>query len=132
MTEHRSTELEDPTAAAGLVDRLNNADVRWDGTFVGLVPTIVSETARQLLAAGDDAVPQLVNALDDETKFVTAHVLLTLLSGVEYHTAPWNGLAIELSPDGEVCIDPRQQFALARRWRAWQQAAPHPRSLPSE
>jgi hypothetical protein len=132
MTELKSTEPLHSANIARMIDHLNNADIRWDGTFVGLVPTIVSDSARQLLASGDVAIPQLVSALEDESKFVAAHVLLTLLSAVEYHPAPWNGLAIELSADGESRIDARQRFELARRWRAWQQATPHPHSLLSE
>jgi hypothetical protein len=113
----------------GLIERLNNADIRWDGTFIGLVPTIVSDPARQLVASGEIAIPHLVRALEDESKFVAAHVLLTLLSAVEYHTTPWNGLDVDLSTDSQARFDVRQRFELARRWRDWQQATPRPRSL---
>src|SRR5262245_16455033 len=129
MTEHRPTEPPDLSDATRLVDQLSNADIHWDGTFYGPMPTIVSDAARRLLAIGDDAVPLLISALENESQFVAAHVLLTLLSGVEYQTAPWNGLEIELSDDGEVRIDPRQRIELARRWRAWQGVTPRPRSL---
>jgi hypothetical protein len=112
-----------------LVDRLGNGDIGWDGTLDEFLPTIVGDPARQLLAVGDDAVPRLISALEDESKFVALHVLLTMLSGVEYHSAPWNGLEIELADDNEVRIDPRQRFELARRWRAWQGSTPRPRSL---
>jgi hypothetical protein len=132
MTEHCPTEPRDMPDVARLVGQLSNADIRWNGTLYGLVPTIVSDAARQLLASGAVAIPQLVGALEDESRFVAAHVLLTMLFGVEYHTAPWNGLEIELSADDEVRIDPRQRFELARRWRAWQGAAPRPRSLMPE
>ncbi|MGH3901555.1 MAG: hypothetical protein ACRDTA_25535 [Pseudonocardiaceae bacterium] len=132
MTERHSTESPGSTTVAGLVDHLSNADIRWDGTFVGPLPTIVSDEARQLLAIGDDAIPRLISALEDESRFVAIHVLLTLLSSVEYQTTPWNGLAIELSANGETRIDVRQRFELARRWRAWRQTTPRPRSLLSE
>jgi hypothetical protein len=129
MTEHHPTEPRDLLDVVRLVDQLSNADVRWNGTLYGLVPTIVGDSARQLLARGDDAIPRIIDALEDESKFVAAHVLLTMLSGVEYHTAPWNGLEIDLSAGDEVRIDPRQRFELARRWRAWQGVTPRPRSL---
>lgn len=132
MTEHCPTEPRDLPDVDRLVDQISNADIRWNGTFYGLVPTIVSDAARQLLASGAVAIPQLICALEDDSRFVAVHVLLTMLSGVEYHTAPWNGLEIELSAEGEVRIDVRQRFELARRWRAWQQTIPHPRTLPSE
>jgi hypothetical protein len=132
MTEPNSTGYPSSTDIARMIEQLNNAHIRWDGTLIGLVPTIVSDSARQVLASGDVVIPQLVTALDDKSKFVAAHVLLTLLSGVEYRASPWNGLAIDLSADGEVRVDPRQRFELARRWRAWEQATPRLRSLPSE
>lgn len=129
MTENRPTESSDLSDVARFVDQLSNADIRWNGTFYGLIPIIVGDAARQLLASGTAAIPQLVDALEDESKFVAAHVLLTMLSGVEYHTAPWNGLEIELSADDDVRTDPHQRFELARRWRAWQEVTPRPRSL---
>lgn len=129
MTELNSNEPSVSASVASMIDRLNNADIRWDGTIFGLVPTIVSESAHQLLASGDVAIPLLLNTLEDESKFVAAHVLLTFISAVEYHTGPWNGLTVDLSPDGQAQFDIRQRFELARRWRAWQQATPRPRSL---
>ncbi len=114
---------------ARIIEHLNNGDIRWDGTLVGLVPIIVGNSARQLLSSGDVVIPQLVSALEDETKFVVAHVLLTFLSAIEYQTTPWNGLEVDLSADGQARFDVGQRFELARRWRAWQRAVPHPRSL---
>jgi hypothetical protein len=113
-----------------MVDHLDNTDVHWDGTLVGITPTIVGEAARQLLALGDVVIPELVAALHDESRFVVAHVLLTVVSGVQYHTEPWNGLRVDLSMDDEVVFDIGQRSELARRWGAWHQATPHPRSLP--
>jgi hypothetical protein len=117
---------------ASLVNQLKNADVHWNGTLVGLVPAIAGDPASQLLASGDVAIPQLVSALEDESRFVAAHVLLTLISAVEYRTTPWNGLRVDVSADGQAQFDVGQRFELARRWRAWQQATPRPRSLLSE
>ena len=132
MTEPDSTEPSGPANIARMIDRLNNADIRWDGTLVGLVPTPVGDPARQLLASGDAAIPSLIGAFGDESKFVAAHVLLTMLSAVEYPTSPWNGLEIDLGPGGQVRFDVQQRFGLARRWRAWYRATPRPRSLPPE
>jgi hypothetical protein len=130
MAAFNSTGPPSSDAAARMIDHLNNSDVRWDGTLVGITPTIVGDPARQLLSSGNVVIPKLVSALEDESKFVVAHVLLTLLSGVEYHTMPWNGLEIDLSPDDEASFEVGQRFELARRWRAWQQATPRPQSLP--
>jgi hypothetical protein len=113
-----------------LIRRLANADIRWDGSYAGLLPAVEGDSARQLLAAGEAAIPHLFGAMGDPSKFAAAHVLLTLLSGVEHDAVPWNGLAVELSADGAVRIGPAQRFELAGRWRAWAQATPRPRALP--
>jgi NADPH-dependent ferric siderophore reductase len=117
-------------AIGRLIDRLDNADIRWEGSYAGLLPTVEGAAARQLLAAGETAMPDLIAALDDESRFVVAHVLLTMLSGVEHDMLPWNGLVVELAADGAVRIDAGQRFVLARRWRDWARSVPRPRSLP--
>jgi len=132
MTGHNSTEAPSAADVAAVIGNLGNADIAWDATYVGPVPTIVGESARRLLARGEVIIPQLVDAMEDEYKFVAAHVLLTMLSDVEYGTTPWNGLEIELSPDGRVRFDTGQRRALASRWRAWTRATPRPRSLNPE
>lgn len=71
----RPTEPQDVAEVACLVDRLGSADIRWNGTFYGLMPTIVGDAARQLLASGAIAIPPLVDALEDESRFVAAHVV---------------------------------------------------------
>ncbi|NLW35343.1 hypothetical protein [Syntrophorhabdus aromaticivorans] len=130
MTPQNPTEPPDSAAIARIADRLRNADIRWDGTLIGFMPTVVSDSARQLLFSGEAVIPHLISALEDDSKFVAAHVLLTLVSGVEYRTRPWNGLNVDLLPDGQVKFDAAQRFELARRWRDWQQSTPHPQSLP--
>jgi hypothetical protein len=129
MTEPHSSEAPNSAVVARLVERLGNGDINWDGTLDGYIPRIVGDAAQQLLATGVHAIPQLVGALDDEHKFIAAHVLLTMLSGVEYVAAPWNGLKIELSADNKARIDPNQRFELARHWRTWQNVTPSPRTL---
>lgn len=114
-----------------LIEILSNADVRWDGTIVGLTPTLTGEAARQLLDMGDEAVPELLEALSDPDKFVSAHVILTKLSGVEYQAFPaWNDLEVVLAADGTVSIDPAQQPVLIERWQRWYKTQPHPAALP--
>jgi len=130
MPPSNAPEPLDSAAIVGMIDNLSNTDIRWDGTFVGLAPTVVSDSARQLLSSGAVVIPHLVKALEDDTKFVAAHVLLTLVAGVEHPTVPWNGLEVDLLPDGQVKVDAAQRFELARRWQKWQQSTPHPRALP--
>jgi hypothetical protein len=111
-------EVDDPVAA------LRNTDVEWDGTTLGLVPTVTSPGAQRLLRYGTASAHRLVAALSDPDRFVAAHVILTLVSGVAHDTYPdWNGLTVDIGADGRVGIDPDQRFALVRRWRRWLQTA---------
>lgn len=117
---------------ADLIIQLSNSDVKWDGNRFGLMPILTGTAAQQLLDAGDEAVPGLLEALSDPDKFVAAHVILTKLSGVEYTALPdWNGLSVNLAADGTVTIDPAQRPALIGRWQRWYQTWPHPAALPS-
>jgi hypothetical protein len=109
---------------------LSNNQVSWEGSPIGLAPTLTGDAA-QKLAEKREAIPALVAALSDPDRFVAAHVLLTRLSGVEHSAFPaWNGLAVDLRADGTVDIDPAQRFTLARRWERWAKVSPHPKTLP--
>jgi hypothetical protein len=108
---------------------LANDDVTWDANALGLAPRVMSESARHLLDQGEAAIPALLDALDDPTKFVLSHVLLTLATGVRYDLNPWNGLDVDMRADGSARIDPSQQTVLARRWRRWFASSPRPAQL---
>jgi hypothetical protein len=111
------------------IERLSNDDVQWSGTGIGLVPTL-SDPAVRILDQGEAAIPGLLDALGDDARFALAHVLLTNLSGMPYETVPWNGLEVDIEPDGTVRVDPAQRPALERRWRRWTESRPRPRELP--
>ncbi|HET7798973.1 MAG TPA: hypothetical protein VFL38_01055 [Humibacillus xanthopallidus] len=121
---------------AGLPDPLPTNDaIEWTGQRYGLRPYL--DAGSDLGSAGADDVealaPRLVEALADPDRFAVAHVLLTRLSRVSYPTFPdWNGLAVELAVDGSSHVDPAQRDSLARRWRAWVEAQPHPLELPPD
>jgi hypothetical protein len=121
----------DAARVARLIGQLSNSDIEWDGSIVGLLPRVIGDAARQLAQAGELAIPALVEAVDDDSMFVAIHVLLTLLSGVEYPTIPWNGLEVELVPAQAPRIDPAQRGVLSSRWRAWLASTPRPRALPA-
>ena len=107
----------------------NNA-VHWYGTRYGLHPAL-SDEAEAVRMQGEAIIPALIGALDDPDRFVTAHVLLTRLAGVQYDTFPaWNGLDVELRADGNVVIDPDQAPVLAARWRAFDAMDPKPDAIP--
>lgn len=114
------------------VQNLSNQEVTWEGTYIGLTPTIDRETVERLSENVDRVVPELIARLSDEGAFVAAHVLLTQLSGIEYEAFPtWNGLRVEILTDGSVRIDPAQRSALARRWERWARTDPRPSVLPA-
>jgi hypothetical protein len=114
------------------VDELSNADVQWDGTYVGLRPVIESTEAERIRQQGDRAVPDLIAALADEDTFAVAHVLLTDIARVSHERLPtWNGLAVDIRADGTVTVEPAQRFDLARRWRQWYETQPRPDRLPT-
>ncbi len=114
-----------------LINKLSNADIQWDADFVGLSPTLKGNTAKRLMELGDQAISDLVEVLSDPGKFVTAHVILTQLSRVDYQTCPaWNGLVVDIAADGSTNIDPDQRLNLARRWELWYHTKPHSNTLP--
>jgi hypothetical protein len=110
---------------------LHDADVHWMGTDIGLNPALADSVANRLNALGPAQISDMIDALLQESDFAAAHVILTRISGVEYEGAPtWNGLAVEITPDGAAHIDPAQRFRLARRWRRWFASQPRPSRLP--
>lgn len=113
------------------IENISNDDIRWEGTFVGLAPTVLNEKAKGLLETGEKGISALLKALSDPEKFIAAHVLLTQMTGVEYETTPtWNGLSVDMEADDSVNISSDQRFVLENRWRKWYQASPRPQQLP--
>jgi hypothetical protein len=114
-----------------LVEEITNTDVKWNGNYVGLSPILTNDAAKRLIELGEQAIPSVLVALSDPDKFVTAHVILTQVSKVEYQAFPaWNGLVVDVAADGSVNIDPDQRLDLVRRWERWYQTKPRPKALP--
>jgi hypothetical protein len=114
-----------------VLDSLLTLNINWEATEAGFEPVFTGGDPVTVTGLGEDAIPTLIAALDDETLFVRAHVLLTHLSGVEYAEFPtWNGLVIEMAPNGDVTIDSAQRPGLAARWRRWYELDPRPTALP--
>jgi hypothetical protein len=123
--------MTDPADVGDLVEQISNADVAWDGSQLGLTPTVLSPAAGRLVRHGPAAARALIALMSDPDRFVAAHVILTLASGVAYSAFPeWNGLVVKLGADGVVEIDADQRFAMADRWQRWYDTTPHPRYLP--
>jgi hypothetical protein len=114
-----------------LAAELRNEDIHWEGSYFGLQPALVGQPAKLLADLhGESVVASLVRCLDNPEAFAAAHVLLTMISGVEHATIPWNGLVVDLKADGRAQIDFAQRIVLAERWRRWFAMHPHPQILP--
>ena len=105
---------------AAVARLLTDGKVGWHGTDLGLAPQLSDSDERLVKALDEEDIPVLLDALDSEATFVTAHVLLTRLTGVPHETAPsWNGLVIDIGPDGSTHVDPAQRPAIVDLWRRW-------------
>jgi len=112
-------------------DYLTGVRVEWEGTEVGLLPILEESDSEAITEPKEKAVRDLINALSNKELFVSAHVLLTQISGVEHEAFPtWNGLKVEMASDGTVTINADQRHDLARRWERWYQTEPRPKVLP--
>jgi hypothetical protein len=102
-----------------LVGRLDNSDVQWDGTYVGLMPRITGTAASGLVSVGPPAYPALMAALRDAKKFAAAHVVLTTIRQGRYTSSAshWNGLRVTLKANGRTILYPEQRPDLQRYWR---------------
>jgi hypothetical protein len=87
----------------------------------------LSDEAEGLLSRGESILPALLRSLSDPERFVTAHALLTRITGVPHETFPtWNGLNVTLETTGEVAIESTQREQLAKRWRDYFRDHPRP------
>jgi hypothetical protein len=63
----------------------------------------------------------LIDALDDPDRFAAAHVLLTEIEvgggGLTGSGQGWNGLRVDLSPEGRVLFHEEQREELKAFWR---------------
>jgi len=105
---------------ASLTARISNDEVRWDGNYVMLWPELSGYSEEIHATCSKDCIPDLVEALEDQDRYVAAHVLLTIFNGGEYElsAAAWNGLKVQLTADGKTVIPGGQQAALIKQWRA--------------
>ena len=103
------------------VASIGNADIHWDGTYLGLKPSLVGVSKELSSKHTADLIPALVEALKDKQRFVAAHVLLTELSGIKFKADAdsWNGLQITLLPNGRAVIAESQQAGLIQQWKDW-------------
>jgi len=92
------------TDCRALVAQIHNDHIDWNGHIGGLYVSGMGEVERSVQAAGSPCRPFLVEALDDDSRFVAAHVLLTHIQKKPWPVsgAEWNHLRIQLYTDGRV------------------------------
>jgi hypothetical protein len=68
-------------------------------------------------------LPMLMTCLHDPDRFAAAHVYLKLIQGELLPTSSeeWQGLHVEVLPDGGGKYDPSDQEKLLREWKEWRQ-----------
>ena len=100
---------------------IQNDDVKWDGTYTGLVPSLFGASKALRRRTNEQTMALLIDALADKNRYIAAHVLLTELSGKRYQTGPnsWNDLHVSLASDGSVRIPEGEQAFLIRKWSEW-------------
>ena len=103
-----------------LVAQIRNDQVHWDGNYFGLAPQIRGTLPRLIFMRGRACVPYLIEALNDDSRFIAAHVYLSLLSrgGFQTSAEAFNGLRVELYADGTTAIAPEQKQTLLTRWNS--------------
>jgi hypothetical protein len=101
-----------------MVAQIRNEHVTWDGNYSGLHVRALDKPEQRLLAAGSPCRPFLIEALDDESRYIAAHVLLTEMQHGAYpvSAAEWNHLRVELHADGRVEIPSGQRQEIQRLW----------------
>jgi hypothetical protein len=101
-----------------LIQAIKNHDVEWDGTPAGLIPHWHGATFLVAKYGGQDVSDQLVAALDDPDRFVSAHVLLAgrLLKEVSLSGGTYDHLQVTLWANGSTTIDPAQRGKLKKMW----------------
>jgi hypothetical protein len=99
------------------VEDLDNSDVSWDGNFLGLQPRLSDRAKSFGRTLSPDEKVALIAALDDENRYVIAHVLLSRGTDFQSDASQWNGLHVELKAGNSVSYPEGQMERLQRFWR---------------
>ncbi len=105
-------------AAEQALAELTNDDVRWRTDFAGPSATL-SDRAVRVLSYGPALRPHLIDALERESQYVVAHVMMTTLQGSRFPTTmtTWNGLTVVAGPEGKIVAGPGQQPEIRALWQ---------------
>ncbi len=101
-----------------LILNMHNSDVKWNDSLFVFVPEFNGPT-RALHSIDEPIEPLLVEALLDEERYVAAHVLLTMRTErgpVSAEPENWNGLQMQLLPDGVITYEGNDLESLHQQW----------------
>ena len=102
-----------------LAAQIHNDHIKWFGGIGSVGVESMGEPERRLVALGSGCRQSLINALDDTSRFVAAHVLLTTITRRHFPGNPysyWNHLEVNLYADGHVDIPVAQKDKIRRLW----------------
>ena len=104
--------------AVELTALMDNEDLLWEMTPIGLQPLFKGKHLRELRGMGKAANPALIEALKDPTRFAVAHALLTEINLAKFDLGPtrWNGLRVSRSAGGRGHYNEQDMPALLEFW----------------
>lgn len=102
-----------------LISDMRNDDVVWHGTSIGIWPSEVTGATLLLQNIQANITPLLIDELENQDKYVAAHVLLTFRTSTSFpaRRGEWNGLKIQLFSDGSVTFEGNDLIQLQEYWR---------------
>ncbi len=100
--------------------QISNRDIQFDGTFVGLMPSVKGNT-KMIVAKARITKPDpspLIELLEDPNKYVAAHIVLTMAysKSIDIQVTHWNGLEVDIHAIKGVSYPPNQMDRLKKEW----------------
>jgi hypothetical protein len=102
-----------------LVAAISNHDIDWDMTPGGLLPHVNGATLLVSKYCGNEVNSQIIDLLDDPSRFQAAHVLLgpRLWGEVSMNGGEYDRMRIVMHVDGPTTVDPAQRTELKKLWK---------------
>lgn len=100
---------------------ISNAEVEFDGTFVGVMarPKGKTKALYEMARKSKPEASEFVKLLDDPEKYIAAHCFLTWLYQRKFPTSSdYNGLKVRILASGTE-FPPDQMGRLKKQWSEW-------------
>ena len=104
--------------AVELTALMDNEDLLWEMTPIGLQPLFKGKHLKELRGMGKAANPVLVELLKDPSRFAAAHALLTEINLAKFDLGPtrWNGLRVSRVAGGQGHYNVQDMPTLLEFW----------------